>query len=421
MTDLKLRFLLNSQEIFSKLAKNFICEKTKYYLRLKNNALSLSNNDKNAICNALLQSKFTFRLANLPCVILLYDFCDLAILEVLFNDADELKNFNLPSVIENLVLENITNNDSYALNNVALFGNPRFKFNYQNALKHAQNLANFSLQSPGLISAYDGIRCVLISLIKPLKATLNKFLAHKNTKSINELNFILMQNIAIMQSFGAIFDEKILNVFLSFLNNYTTNLNELAKKNYLCEYLQVQNIGADNFAILERECSVLEDDCIAKSHELENILKEWVFVLHDDEFFYSSPLGKNELKSTLAPLFSRKINMFLTQIYSLNYESIGIKANELFVLASLFGSLYQSQKFAKFAKKLNNISINSNQIVKYKILNKAFNGAQMDDFKKQLSQNIAQSVKKLDKKNQKLYKKVDEIKEILKIYEEKGF
>ena len=45
----------------------------------------------------------------------------------------------------------------------------------------------------------------------------------------------------------------------------------------------------------------------------------------------------------------------------------------------------------------------------------------MDDFKKQLSQNIAQSVKKLDKKNQKLYKKVDEIKEILKIYEEKGF
>ena len=88
MTDLKLRFLLNSQEIFSKLAKNFICEKTKYYLRLKNNALSLSNNDKNAICNALLQSKFTFRLANLPCVILLYDFCDLAILEVSFNDAD---------------------------------------------------------------------------------------------------------------------------------------------------------------------------------------------------------------------------------------------------------------------------------------------------------------------------------------------
>ena len=189
MTDLKLRFLLNSQEIFSKLAKNFICEKTKYYLRLKNNALSLSNNDKNAICNALLQSKFTFSLANLPCVILLYDFCDLAILEVSFNDADELKNFNLPSVIENLVLENITNNDSYALNNVALFGNPRFKFNYQNALKYAQNLANFSLQSPGLISAYDGIRCVLISLIKPLKATLNKFLAHKNTKSINELNF----------------------------------------------------------------------------------------------------------------------------------------------------------------------------------------------------------------------------------------
>lgn len=421
MTDLKLRFLLNSQEIFSKLAKNFICEKSKYYLRLKNNALSLSNNDKNAICNVLLQSKFTFRLANLPCVILLYDFCDLAILEVSFNDADELKNFNLPSVIENLVLENITNNDSYALNNVALFGNPRFKFNYQNALKYAQNLANFSLQSPGLISAYDGIRCVLISLIKPLKATLNKFLAHKNTKSINELNFILMQNIAIMQSFGAIFDEKILNVFLSFLNNYTTNLNELAKKNYLCEYLQVQNIGAQSFAILERERSVLEDDCIAKSHELENILKEWVFVLNDDEFFYSSPLGKNELKSTLAPLFSRKINMFLTQIYSLNYESIGIKANELFVLASLFGSLYQSQKFAKFAKKLNNISINSNQIVKYKILNKAFNGAQMDDFKKQLSQNIAQSVKKLDKKNQKLYKKVDEIKEILKIYEEKGF
>lgn len=421
MTEIKLSFLLNQAEGFLALVKDYACEKNYYYLRLKNNALTLSNNDKDAICNALIQNKFTFYLANLPCAVLHYEHCDLAILEIYFSDASLLNDFTLPDEFKNLVLENITNNNAYNLYNIALFGNPSFKLNYQNALKHAQNLINFNLQSPGAINAYDGVRCVLASLIKALKISLNKFLAHKNTKSINELNFCLMQNIAIMQSFGAIFDEKILSVFVDFLNTYTIKLNELSKKNYLCEHLQAQNFGIENFATLERERSMLEDDAIAKSHELENILKEWVFVLQDDCYFYSSPLGKGELKSTIAPLFARKINMFLTQIYSLNYEAIGIKANELFILASFFGSLFKTEKFLKFAKKLNEISENANYIVKCKILNKAFNGEEMDEVKKTLSQNISQNIKKLDKKNQKLYKKADEIKEILKIYEDKGF
>lgn len=423
MAGTKLRFLLKSIDVITRLGDDGLQlngQKSYFYVKSKKGVLQLCKEQKGALCNALCESKFAFNFNNLPCNIYVYEFCDLAILEIAFSSASEITSFKLPAALRSFVAANITNDKNYETTQLALFGNPSFKLDFASALKYAQNLSAFSLQSPGRISAYEGVKLVLIALFKLLSADITTFLKHKNDKSINALLNSLRQNVAIMQSFASLFDGHILDIFINALNACIKALSELSKKNYLCEYLQSQNIGKQKFAALERERSVLEDSCVLQVYELQIKLKEWAYVLNDAEFFYSSPLGKEEIKSSLAPLLSDQLQGFLKLVNDANYDALAQKIKELFSLVSFFGSLYNANSFAKFAKKLAKINSDFEHISKCRFLNKAFDGPQMDGFKKELNESVKKTLKNIDKRANKLCKSSNKILELLKIYENKG-
>ena len=76
--------------------------------------------------------------------------------------------------------------------------------------------------------------------------------------------------------------------------------------------------------------------------------------------------------------------------------------------------------FAKFAKKLAKINSDFEHISKCRFLNKAFDGPQMDGFKKELNESVKKTLKNIDKRANKLCKSSNKILELLKIYENKG-
>lgn len=405
-----LRFLLRDNSVISCLEQDslpYFKERITEFVALKNNEKILQTNAKNAISNALMSTKYSFKLNGLDYIIKDYDFYDTCVLEVRFNVADEILEYKMPEFLADFCLENITNDGRYEPISLALFGKPNYTFDFNKILAKAKLLRVFYLYPCGEISAYDAVRVYLYGLLEESNFLILQFLEKKDPKILFKVSNILLANLAILENFGSVFDEKILKTFENSFEQVKEQSKELAKKSFLCDYIKRHDISFNGFKEFVREIEKQNDEMVLKLLDFQNLLKEFAFVLEDTSGFYELDDGKIGIRKFSARVISDFI-LKLSLDDALKFRNI----------LAIFGAMLNGKINSKLVKRLHKINELMIHCQKCEFLSSELDVPQMKVINSKLKKSLKSTEKKIEKKFKKITKLANEFYKILEIYKE---
>lgn len=405
-----LRFLLRDNSVISCLEQDslpYFREKITEFVALKNNEKILQTTALNALSNALISTKYSFKLNGVEYIIKDYDFCDTCVLEVRFSDAGQILEYKMPEFLADFCLENITNDERYEPISLALFGKPNYTFDFNKILAKAKLLRVFYLYPCGEISAYDAVRIHLYGLLEESNFLILQFLEKKNPKTLFLISDILAANLAILENFGSVFDEKIIKTFENSFKNIKEKSKELGKKSFLCDYVKRHDIAFKGFKEFTKELAKQNDEMILELLDFQNLLKEFAFVLEDTGGFYQLDSGKISIKKFSAAVIADFI-LKLSLDDVLEFRNILV----------IFGAMFNDKISSKLIKKLDKINELIIHCQKCEFLSTNLDVPQMQVINAKLNTSLNLTQKKIHKKYKKITKLANEFYKILQIYKD---
>ena len=414
-----LRFLLRDDAIIRVLEEDNLPYKKQRFLLFavqKNSKLELSKSAKSAVSNALYFLEYSFSLNGLYYIIKSYDFCDTCVLEVRFNDAREIVDFIMPSMLANHCGENITNDERYSEINLALFGNPNYKSDFNAVIKRAKLCGDFALLAPGQLSNSLGAKIALYGVLENTNIAVLDFLGKKNTKSLKKLIFALEKNYHLCLCCDSGFDEQIFSSFNAKFCEYLALANSLGEQNYLCDYMSAQNIESKSLKELKKERNIAEDELVLKLGDFSSALRDFSVMLSDESDFYSGEHGKKALKASMALKLQNAIKNYENAPNTSAKSALKESSKHLYHALCAFGQMYNAKLSAKLEKKLLAILEIYAHCDKCEFLAKSFALPQMEIINKKLLHSAGESLKKIAKKHAKSIKICQEFWQILNFY-----
>ncbi|RUT50108.1 hypothetical protein BWK51_05740 [Campylobacter fetus] len=375
---------------------------------------------KNSIANQISKSRYIFKLNNFPCNIDIYNdyLSDLAIFEIEFMKKSDADVFILPEFLKNYINKEITFDERYKNKNLALFGLPDFKFNYKKTVKMVEKLNHIKLFFGKNISSYDAIRLTLLQNYKMILEYKLKYLQGKDQSTLTNLRDALRVSYSLMDIFKFTFDEKIISVFLDTFSQKIRKTTELIRANLLIDYTNTASFELINSENYNKQRQILEDETILllSSDTFEKELKEWNIVLNDEDYFYAS---NNSTPIKTASAYRLRLEILKT-IKSIkrkkNYKQIYKQCRDLRAILWYFGDIFGNTN--KMIKNLDNLIENLRFLSQCRLFENAKfkDNDNLEFFKKSLNLKILKTIKKADKKAQKITKKIGKFSKKLKVY-----
>lgn len=414
-----LRFLLRDDAVIRVLEEDNLPYKKQRFLLFavqKNSKLELSKSPKSAVSNALYFLEYSFGLNGLDYIIKNYDFCDTCVLEVRFRDAGQIVDFIMPSMLANHCGENITNDERYSEINLALFGNPNHKSDFNAVLSRAKLCGDFALVAPGELSSFEGAKIALFGVLENTNIAVLDFLSKKNTKSLKRLIFALEKNYHLCLCCDSGFDEQIFSSFNAKFCEYLALANSLGGQNYLCEYMSAQNIESKSLKELKKEKNIAGDELVLKLSDFSLALRDFSVMLSDDSDFYSGERGKKSLKASMALKLQNAIKDYENAPNASSKIALKETSKHLYHALCAFGQMYNAKLSVKLEKKLLSIIEIYAHCDKCEFLASSMSLPQMRVINEKLIASLEQSRKKIAKKHAKSTKICQKFWQVLNFY-----
>lgn len=383
--------------------------------------------------NFIKKDRYFFKINNLPCNIDIYDgdLAGLVVFEIEFLTINDANSFKIPNFLQKHILKEITYDDEYKNKNLALFGNPDFKFDLDKSMEILDKVSPVlqNLSFPCGIKAIDGTRISFYYLLKLMMYYKDDYLKTLNDESMHQFRINLRKTRSLLKLIGSVFDKEIVDYFCTEFKKLANATNKIRDIDVFLDYIK-------NLKGLRSCKAILRNSKNRQIQEFKKILEdkkilfeEWSILLKENSDFYKGENYNEKLKKLVSKALRLQMVRLQKRLFYLNdecknsyFHKTRIEFKKFRYLVDMYKNLYSDEKILKLISKSKNMQELFGELQNLDLFltiiqeMENYDKNDLSELKANFSKDIVKIRDEILRKKDKIRKRLLESSKIIKIY-----